>query len=531
VRTLFIFFFSMILVLAVQTAWAEPYRREVEFEWDAIEGAQTYDLELVGKKTLTFQTRKAQWSGKLAPGSYRMRVRAKDHRGVPAQWSPVEEFRVGLETPQLVSPKQDEKLETNELKKAEIVFEWSAVGATKKYVFEVSEKGGEVIHKAELSETKITVKLPVAKEYSWKVTALGQDLQSDEPLQAQMILLAQKLEKPQIEKPESDFVREIKWTPDERAQHYDFAVQRFHPQKKVWEKISEQTDFTGNQLDFAPQWPGGNYKIALGAKGHLTPSSETTEIKFKVRHGDRSPAAEETTTLRQSIDRISGWYGIASYLITMMDYTGVNFDRSNSILSYSAIGGTGRLGLGYLSTKQAWGFLTIGDMSGLTVEGGGTYTFASLEANAIHRKVIGTRGELRNSIGVFYKELPETIGRSASAISETNLLKTMGPHYGVEYWHAFSARLGMQINGHLYPSLLKLATPNDQNIVPTLSSQLGLLGSYKIKRNITGLIGYAFRQDRVDYRAQSGLGSAQADDLNSVKISGHYLNLFLEWTL
>lgn len=530
-KKLFIFFFSMILFLATEVAWAEPYRRDVEFEWDPVEGAMSYDLELIGRRTLNFRTKEAQWAGKLAPGIYQMRLRARDSRGVPANWSTPEEFKVGLETPKSDSLAAEQKIETNETKDSKVEFSWKPVGGAKSYLFEVIDKNGETVHKEETDDTEIEVRLPVAKEYIWKVTAINDQLQSDEPLQFQFSLLGKKLDQPEIEKPETDFVREVKWEAVERAQVYDYSIERFNPRKKHWEKVTEKSGIAENRLDFDPKWPGGIYRLKLKAHSPLIPSSDETRVSFRVRNGDRSPAAEEIFTLRQSIDRLNGWYGIASYLITMMEYKGVNFDQSNSVLNYTAIGGTGRLGLGYLSPRHAWGFLAIADLSGLTVDNGGTYTFASTEANAVHRKSFGTRGELRQLMGVFYKELPETIGRSTSAITQTNLIKTAGPHYGAEYWYAFTSKFGMQINGHLYPSLLKIATPTNQAISPTVSMQLGVLGSYKLKRNVTGLMGYAYREDLVKYRAESGVGSARSGDLNSVSISGHYLNLFLEWAL
>jgi hypothetical protein len=343
--------------------------------------------------------------------------------------------------------------------------------------------------------------------------------------------MGRTLETPKINKPENGFVREVKWAPSDFADHYAYSLTRYNPKTKTWEKISADAEFKKNTLDFDPKWPGGKYRLALKAKGPLRNSSEKSEVEFSVVNGNRSPAAEEVATTRESIERVSGWYSIASYLITMVQYHGIN-NENNSFLNYSAIGGTGRLGLGYLSPTTPWGFVTIADLSGFTIDGGGNYTFASLEMNGIHRKTLGERGELRQQLGVFYKELPETVGKSSTAITEMNLLKTAGPHYGVEYWYAMTPKLGLQANAHVYGNFIKVKTPSGENIVPTVSAQAGLLGSYRLKRNLTGLIGYAFRHDEVNYLAQvGGKSNAVSGDINRVILEGHYLNLFLEWAL
>jgi hypothetical protein len=525
-------FLILAFVFAGLPAMAEPYRRAVEFEWEVIEGAKSYDVELKLKtKVLQFHSKEAQWSGRLAPGVYQMRIRAKDRRGVPANWSSPEDFRVNLETPQLLSPKSKEALQTQESKESEVEFRWQPVGGAQKYIFELRNSTGEILKTEPTEETHLKFSLPVAQSFEWKVRAIGKETESEQTAADQFSVIGKKIAKPQIERPENDFVRELHWSAPDFTTGYDYSLQRYDLKNKKWEKVSDSQDIKEPALAFDPQWPGGKYKLSLKASSPLRTVSDPAEIQFQVRNGDRSPAAEETFTIRQSIDRLSGWYAIASYLITMVDYHGTNYDRGNSTLNYSAIGGTGRLGAGFLSPKTSWGFLGIADFSGMTVDGSGNFTYASMEGNAVYRTHLNDRDELRQSFGLFYKELPETIGRASSAITETNMLKAVGPHYGLEYWYALSPKLGFQVNTHLYPSLLKIKTTNDQALSPTLSYQFGLLGSYRFKRTITGLLGYAYRNDQIDYKAQAGKGSAGTADNNTVQLSGHYLNLFLEWAL
>lgn len=525
--------FILIFQVAAVNAVAEPYRRHVETEWEPIEGAKSYEIELtLGQKTLKFKTTDPVWSGRLVPGVYGMRLRAKDARGVPGDWSPSEPFKVGLETPAPQSPKADEKIMSDQEEKTPVAFHWGTIGGAHDYVLSVKSDDGSFTKEEKLAATNLTLTLPVGHAYRWEVKGIGPDGESDEPAKASFNLYGKRLEPVKFDKPENDFVREIKWERPDHTKDYRYSLQRYDGKEKKWEKVAGDQHFEANQLNFDPQWPGGTYRITAVAQGELRPDSERSRIQFKVRSGDRSPAAEESATIRQSIDRLTGWYAIASYLVTVMDYQGVNYDRANSRLHYSAIGGTGRVGAGFFPTSGGpFGFLGIVDYSGLTIDGGGTYTYASAEGNLIYRTDVGARGELRQQAGIFYKELPETAGPSATQITETNNLKTIGPHYGVEYWYAMTPKLGFQLNLHLYPALMAMKTTNGEKIDPTISTQLGLLGSYRLQKNLTGLLGYAYRRDRTDYMAVPGQGSAKSGDVNSVQITGHYLNLFLEWAL
>jgi hypothetical protein len=243
--------------------------------------------------------------------------------------------------------------------------------------------------------------------------------------------------------------------------------------------------------------------------------------------GDRSEEAETTALIRESIERTKGWFAIASYLVTALTYSGVNSDNlagnSLQVTFPQNFGGTGRLGLGYLSSETPWGFLGIADLGGFIVRGKNP-TFASAEFNVIYRTELGARGELRQQYGVFYKEIPELIALNTDEIRSIDKIASLGPHAGLEYWVAVSPKLGFQMNGHIYPNLVSVKTPNGNPITLSFSYQLGLLGSYRLSRTTTGLMGYAYRKDSQAYKSK-------ANKTNSIDLTGHYLNFFLEWPL
>lgn len=524
------------LLFGASMALAEDvYRRNVDIEWEPIDGAKTYDLELEkasvspDDKPMSLKSPTPIWTGPLSPGIYKMRVRARDRRNVPGDWSASQEFTVGLEGTQLLSPTHQQKIDAQEPDKTKVDFTWAAVGGASSYSFQLINSLNNTKVEKEVTEPKISLKIPVSANYTWTVKARGFGLDGEASPLSAFVVMGPKINPPVIERPETPYVRELKWSHPERSAGFAYTLKRYNPKTKNWDSVASDLECKTDGLQFDPKWPGGKYKVAVKAKGVLRPSSEKAELEFPVHNGDRSPAAEEVASVRQSIDKLTGWYGIASYLITMMNFKGKNFD-SNSVSAFEGVGGTGRLGAGYLSQLSPWGFLGVVDLSGIALDGYGNYTFASFEFNGIYRLPQGNLGEIRHQFGLYYKELPELIANNSNnTLKETHLLKYAGPHYGFEYWYALTSKLGLQVNTHLYPGLFTVKTPTSQKIVPSASYQLGVFGSYRLKKNMTGLLGYTFRHDQAQYKsADSGLNPGET---NSATIEGNYLNLFLEWAL
>lgn len=530
-------FLLTLLFLSAAAGEDAPYRRMVNFEWEAIEDAKLYEIELKqikkenseSTKTFVFKVKEPSWNGRLSPGIYTMKLRSHDYRGVPGEWSPESEVAVALEPVKIKFPEANAQISTKERKTNEIKFEWLPVGDATEYQFTLTSEDGKLQVNKTLTETEYKQDVPVAMNYTWKVSATNQQQINSEAVSvAQFSVLGKDLEKPKIDSIESEFVREIKWSRPDNVEAFDIHILKMSEITKKWEKFKTVENTSEESLQFDQSWPGGKYQIAVRGKAKMRPTSPFEKRSFSVRNGDRSPAAEYTATVRKSIDRVTGWYGIASYLITEMQFSGVNPEQNSSV-SYSALGGTGRIGAGWFAKNSPWGFIGIADLSGFTFNGS-TQTFASTEANAVYRKSFGDRDEVRFQAGPYVKELPQTQGDPFSGQSSDQKITSAGPHLGAEYWFSITPKLGAQLNAHLYLAMMKLSTPNGQDIAPTMSTQFGFLGSYRFTQTFTGLVGYARREDKMSYNALPGPTSfASSGDLIQSTIVGNYLNFFAEW--
>jgi hypothetical protein len=111
--------FGLLLgISCVALAQSTKTERRFSLNWEKIEGAKFYDIEIYAKTNLKPKLIKnakvvqADWSGTLQFGKYTLRVRARDKRNVPGDWSDSRDFEVNLERPNLSQPKSAEEIHT-----------------------------------------------------------------------------------------------------------------------------------------------------------------------------------------------------------------------------------------------------------------------------------------------------------------------------------------------------------------------------------------------------------------------------------
>ena len=535
-----------VLILALITALsgtlayaqAPTLQRSLEMELEPIEGASAYEIELksqASKKTLTFKMTKPFWKAKVKPGIYDFRLRSYDDRGVPGEWSTLEKFVVNFSAPTMLIPQNAQEVKSGEIDTAKTEFKWSPVPNAKRYKvyvesFVVPSQDPQAkpeepkTFAGESENTQLELTLPVATQYKWSVVAImpnGQE--GDRPeLPNEFILLGAKLESPKVEKPFDKYVQSLKWNKPDNSNSYDYVLQR--KEESGWKTMEKKNNIAENEIEFSNTLPGGQYRMAVRARGPLREASGLTSTEFKVHQGDRSPAAVEVSRLRESMDKPTSWYGMASYLITNINYSGVDAENDKKI-DYSATGGTGRLGLGYFKPNRDYGFIGVLDLSGINVSGENVQ-FASLEFHYA-KKLYWMTNKILLSGGLFMKELPESRQDNTGKYTH-NIVSYAGPHAGVTFWHPFSPKLGLQLNLRAYFSMFGDKTPNGAEIDNEMTTQVGAMGSLRLSERLTGFAGIASRVDRASYKKSTSSTTSQFSN-QEIQLKGNYLNLLLEY--
>src|SRR5687768_9842277 len=183
----------------------DVYRRSVGFDWDPVPNSKGYDMEVkLGKedgasKVFNFSIQENSWDGKLAPGQYIFRVRARDHRNVPGEWSPYNPLVVGLENVKIKQPLTNSKITSRDAKTELVTFSWEPLPAATLYKFELTSEDNKTSVKKELAENKLELELPVAARYTWKISAQSdQDVKSDGTSIAHFVVIGPKLSVPDL---------------------------------------------------------------------------------------------------------------------------------------------------------------------------------------------------------------------------------------------------------------------------------------------------------------------------------------------
>ncbi len=295
----------------------------------------------------------------------------------------------------------------------------------------------------------------------------------------------------------------------------------------MWRTYAKYEKVTKNEIFFSEQNDGGEYALTVTAHAPFRNDSPQAQIQFKVAFGDRSPAGKKAEELRDSIERKQPYILLASWLYSQLSYTGTNTEYLSKT-NFSASGGTGKVGVGYLHTDYNVGAQVFMDISGFTLAGT-NYTFTAYELHLIYQ-YWSDISQIRWTFGYYQKELPELIGNANSTAYSVSKIKFTGPHVGVDYWRPFTKKLGYKANFRFYDTNGGSSTPNGRDLVSSFSYQAGLFGSLRLSEDIIGFAGYTYRLDRIAYKADpNSTGFATNGDINDVNITGSYLNLVLEW--
>ena len=520
---------------------AEKVRRNVEVEWEPVEGATLYEVQVTRKdvikekdgsikKPQRFRVKVPSWSATIAPGLYNMQIRSFDDRDAPGDWSPPSDLMVKLPSVVMETPKSGERLKASDEKEQDLKLRWNEVPGAAKYKVSIHSTTSAYKEEKEILDTSYVAKVPVGQDFAWNVYAIDPKGAAGDVNVADTAFGIQgpPLKKPELEKPLSKYVSEIKWAAPAFANRFSYELWYKNPKSGKWEKLEGKNDLADNKLKLDISRPTGKYRIKVAAHGERRDNSKVAQMDFDARGGFRDPAALEAAIMRDSITKPTNYYMIASYLLTQIQYAGHIVDE-NTGAKFSAVGGTGRVGLGYQDPENAWGGFGIADMSGFVI-GGKNFTFASIEAHATRKLEFGQRGQLQVAGGLFSKELPIVLGSPTTGFRGVGKVRNIGPHAGFIYWFPLTQRLGLQTNARAYYTLMG-SGPTGGKAQSSLSYQYGLLGTYRLSANWMGYAGYAYRKDEAVYAGDTSAGPwVKAGQTNTVDIEGHYLNMLLEFS-
>ena len=505
-------------------------RYEIELDWPEVEEARGYEMEFESvsekRKPIIVKVKNPYWKGGLPLGLYNVRMRSLDARLVPGEWSGTSELAVYPPPPKIIGPQAT--LNSNQTEKDKVKFSWEAVPGAHSYMVSVKSDESSFKVEKESKTSEIQLEIPVAQKLSWEVYSLVEGVDKKKlAFNIGHFNHVGRIPSPEPIPPTSEIIENVEWKDVPNAKGYAYSLYQLKG-KDEWQQL-EKKKTKQAKAPIDPKYTGGAYRLKVIAIGDKRKSATPVVIDFTLAR-TRGPAAIKEARMIEAVERPALFHALGSYIITNLGYQAANPERATKT-SFSALGGSGRLGLGY-SPKGKWGAMGFMEFSGFTVSGQ-TFTYFTSELDGTYKMKFGSK-LLKLSSGLFIKELPEALSNVLNP-KELALEKVrfLGPQAGVSYAIPFSESLGLQINTRIYLSMMSMGTPNDESVKTGLSYQLSLLGSYRVNRNMTGMFGYALKKDTISYGARASDNNpdsfATEGDVNSISVSGHYLNLMLEW--
>jgi len=243
----------------------------------------------------------------------------------------------------------------------------------------------------------------------------------------------------------------------------------------------------------------------------------------------RVRVAQYIPLLMTASEEPSHLYGWGRYYGSMINYEGRNYDL-NSKVSQPIFGGSGELALGYWHRKTHFGALIHGGLSGFTLQDNGegestTHNYANAGLHLGYRHFMDNGDRLRLWLGYTYMEFPEFVVDPFLKVFDYHRIKTGGPQFQISYMGDFKKYpdYGWHAYGTIFQSRQNFQTPNDLEAVPRLSFTVGFFGTYKWSEDQKWMLGYAYRQENIQYKSNDRTG---LDNYSTT--SGHYLNLSIE---
>lgn len=508
--------------------------RVVSLEWEKDLDAVSYEIEIGARGTdrvmLSIRDlRESEWSGRLKPGRYWMKVRGVDDREIAGSWSEPVQFEVKLAEVELVAPKADENFETKDeadkpASMKSVDFKWLSVDGATAYNFVLTDDHKKTVHSARTSETKLTLPVKPAMKYAWTVQAVDEEgnLGKTTGDAKSFTVLGGAPEKSYFEKPETPFVRALELKLPQSAEFARVVVRRYDEQQGAWVTVLEGKSRKPT-LNFRQNWPGGRYQVTARSEAKYRAPASVSEVDFDVAEGDRGVEAENRATIRTAIEPTENWTVSTSYVFSSVAYD-AQLTEDNSQSRFSALSSGLSVGAGKFKSNSPWGFQGALDIMGLKIENQ-THFNLGLEGGGAYKFAPNYRSDLRVKAGLALKTFAQVEEVSTSKVGT---LVTLGPSLAGEYWYSLTPKLALQ--GSLGVRMNAVgSSASGAGLDPSFSYQAGLLAGWKFNPKTAAMIGYSFSQENFGFKGRNEALDVEGE--NSIGITGHYLKLLFEYGL
>lgn len=281
------------LMIAPTLTWAQDESKAkilktVEIEWEAVAGADKYQVELDlkdGQPPLMFTTREPHLVQDIPVGLYQLRIRSCDAYGEFSPWGTAVPFDVVIKEITPLSPPNKAVVVAKDKAREEVEFSWTPVDKVKEY--RISLWTNELKDKPLFFTTRATKKklsIKTGREYFWAVNfeSANEVSYAQLPPKFSFTLIGSKLITPmELKALRREQNRIMQWKPTEEARSYRARLSFRHVDEKDFQPAQEVT-IKGHEWNAGPLKPGV-YRLELMAQAPDRADSDVAQLVFSVK--------------------------------------------------------------------------------------------------------------------------------------------------------------------------------------------------------------------------------------------------------
>ena len=302
-----LFFFFLFFILCSSWAQTSKGERWLDLEWEPVEGAIAYEVELYEIKegryytVGTFKTDVSRWTKNVQPGKYVIKMRSLDSRGVGGEWSEEIPVPVKLPFPQKNYPRPGEVFEVEDGKGKEVFFQWEGVAGASFYKLNIYDENGAKLYSTITSEQQVSLHLERLARYEWEVLPLfsKEDQVAEKSSTQPFTLIGGELKTPDLESKVLDKEVLVTWGKVENATSYEYEIlQEKNGKQNILKKDeTNQAFLTMPKKDVKP----GLFLIHVKAKARGYKDSPLAEIiyEYDLKEIKQVLVKKENPTLRK----------------------------------------------------------------------------------------------------------------------------------------------------------------------------------------------------------------------------------------
>ena len=491
---------SAFIFVLVSNSIAEEIRRDLSLDFDPIEGAISYDIEVRSKTNLkrkeakVFTSLSPTWKAKMAPGIYQIRLRAIDERSVPGEWSEPSSIEVLMAPLTPLFPTEELEIQSNEELEYDVPFKWSPVEDVKYYTLSIftklSDDKVEIFKSIETTESAYSLKLPVATEYFWQVEAIKRNgmRTSLDKKKLSFKINGAKLRTPVFNEPQIDSQKStaknlvsLSWQKIEFANSYELSLKI--KKNDSWAPTA-QTFIIKNNTRYKFLVPDGVFKANLMAQSLLRPASQSDDLYFEIRNGKIiAMGLNENALIERRLYQKK--YGYLVYLQNLSaSFEGYN-SYHNSHAQFKDAEGVGlTVGLQAQELYRRFGLLTTLSYKTFDLQSARN----SITVETINGEFYISRPIFQNQTaqfnlygGLFYEEIPEVLGSARNNQLAVQFLQTSGLGLGINWLKKISTRWDFDFYISLRKSLFDVAVPEGKKNQNPINASVDIRFKYLLK--------------------------------------------------